>query len=137
MQTRPVFSLIAAMLCALLALAPLAVRAAANTSTIAGSVRTGDGVPVGNANVSLEGQARMSTASDAKGAFQFLNVPSGLYTLIVTKAGYQTYRDDDVAAFSGNTVNVNVVLARLSFSSLRTIANVSTREPGRARINAS
>ena len=137
MQTRPVSSLIAAMLCAFLALAPLAVKAAANTSTIAGTVQTADGAPVGDANVTIEGQVRMSSSSNAKGAFQFSNVPTGLYTLVVTKAGYQTYTDDDVAAFTGNTENVNVVLAQLSFSSLRTIANVSTNVPGRARINAS
>ncbi len=137
MQIRPVSSLIAAILCTLLALGPVAARAAANTSTIAGTVQTSDGAPLGDALVTIEGQVRMTTSSDSKGAFQFLNVPTGLYTLVVTKPGFETYRDDDVAAFTGNTESVNVVLAQLSFSSLRTIANISTRVPGRARINES
>ena len=137
MRTRPVSSLIAAILCAVLALGPAAARAAANTSSIAGTVQSSDGAPIADALVTIEGQVHMATASDAKGAFQFANVPSGLYTLIVTKAGYQTARNDDVAALTGQTATANVVLVQLSFSSLRTIASVSTRVPGRARINTS
>ncbi len=137
MQIRRVSSLIAAMVCALVLLTPMAASAAADTSTISGTVQTSDGTPLGDAALTLEGQARMSTVSDSKGAFQFSNVPTGLYTLVVTKAGYQTYTNDDVAAFIGENATVNVVLAELSFSSLRTIANISTNQPGVASINKS
>jgi hypothetical protein len=113
------------------------VSAAANTSTINGSVQTGNGAPLANADVTIQGQVRMTTVSDAKGAFQFLNVPTGLYTLVVTKAGFQPYLDDNVAALTGQTVTLNVTLAAVSFSSLRTIANVSTTQPGVAPINKS
>src|SRR5581483_10049539 len=136
MQTRPVSSLIAAILCTFLALAPLAASAAANTSTIVGTVQTSAGAPIADAAVSIQGQTKMATVSDAKGAFQFANVPTGLYTLTATKAGFQSY-SDDVAAFTNSTETVSVVLAQSSFSSLRTIANVSTNAPGRARINQS
>src|SRR5579872_3506046 len=117
MQTRPVTSLIAALLCTLLALAPAAAAAAANTSTITGTVQTVDGAPVANASVSIQGVVRMTTARDSKGAFQFSSVPTGLYTLVVTKAGFETYTNDGIAAFTGNTATVNVTLAALSFSS--------------------
>lgn len=137
MRTRPVFSIIAALLCTLLALGPAAAAAAENTSTITGTVQTVDGAPVANASISIQGVVRMSTASDAKGAFQFSNVPTGLYTLVVTKAGFETYTNDGIAAFTGNTATVNVTLAALSFSSLRTIAHVSTSQPGVASINRS
>ncbi|HKU67378.1 MAG TPA: TonB-dependent receptor [Candidatus Baltobacteraceae bacterium] len=137
MRIRPVSSLIAVLLWILVSLAPATAGAAANTSTIAGTVQTSDGAPLADATVTIEGQVRMTTASDAKGAFTFSSVPAGLYTLVVTKPGFQTYRDDDVAAFTGNTETINVALAQASFSSLRTIANISTRVPGQAKLNES
>lgn len=137
MRTRPVLSLIAVVLSALMGLAPAAAAPAANTSSIAGTVQTTDGAPIADAHVAIQGQVQMQAVSDSKGAFQFANVPTGLYTLIVTKAGFETYRNEDVAAFTGNTATVTVTLAALSFSSLRTIANVSTNQPGIAPINKS
>lgn len=137
MQTRPVSALIAAILCGLLTLGPLAANAAANTSTIIGNVQASDGVPVAGAAVTIRGVVEMRAVSDSKGAFKFTDVPTGLYSLVVTKPGFQTYRDDEVAAFIGSTETLNVVLAQSSFSSLRTIANVSTRVPGLAHINQS
>ena len=137
MRARPVFSLIAVLLSAFIALAPAAASAQANTSTITGTVQTTDGAPIADANITIQGQVRMTAVSDAKGAFAISNVPTGLYTLVVTKAGFQTYSNDDVAAFTGQTATVNVTLAALSFSSLRTIASVSTNMPGVAPINKS
>ncbi|HLI95152.1 MAG TPA: TonB-dependent receptor [Candidatus Baltobacteraceae bacterium] len=110
---------------------------AATTGTVTGTVVTTSGVPVAGADVTLEGPSTQRTVTDAKGAFQFTNVLSGLYSVIVTKAGFNTARNDDVAAFIGQTETVSVTLAASSFSSLRTIASVSTNNPGRARINTS
>src|SRR5579875_2206240 len=113
MRTRPVLSLIAVVLSALMGLAPAAAAPAANTSSIAGTVQTTDGAPIADAHVAIQGQVQMQAVSDSKGAFQFANVPTGLYTLIVTKAGFETYRNEDVAAFTGNTATVTVTLAAL------------------------
>ena len=110
---------------------------AADTSTVSGTVLDSDGAPVVSAAVSLQGPARQSTTTDPKGAFRFSNVLAGLYSVMVSKSGFGTARIDDVAALSGNVETVNVTLTPLSFSSLRTIASVSTRVPGRARINES
>ncbi len=116
--------------------APPAVYAA-DASTVSGTVVTTDGAPVAAATVTLSGPAREQTATDAKGTFHFGNVTPGVYSVTVTKAGFDAYRTDDVAALAGNTEVVNVTLAQLTFSSLRTIASVSTRAPGVAPINKS
>ncbi len=138
MQIRPVHSAIAAVLSALLALSPIAANAAApNTSTIVGTVQTADGSPVADANITIEGVVRMTAVTSAKGAFQLTNVPTGLYTMVVTKAGFQQYRNDDITAFIGQTLTVNVTLVPVTFSSLRTIASVTTANAGVAPINKS
>lgn len=110
---------------------------AADSGAVAGTVLASDGAPVPDASVILEGPQRQNTKTDAKGTFRFPNVLAGLYSLIVTKAGYDTARNDDVAVFADQDDAVNVVLSPSSFSSLRTIANISTRQPGRARLNES
>ena len=111
--------------------------AAANTSTVTGTVRTSSGAPIAGARLVLTGVSRLQQTSDQTGAFTFADVPTGLYTMIVTKAGYVTYEDDNVVAFTGETLTVNVTLSESSFSSLRTIAHVTTNQPGVAPINKS
>jgi outer membrane receptor protein involved in Fe transport len=120
----------------LTSIAPLTAYAA-TTGTVSGTVTDTNGAPVGAAAVTLEGPERHGTTTDAAGAFTFPNVLAGFYTLTVTKAGFNTARDESVAAFANQTQTVAVTLAPSSFSSLRTIASVSTRAPGRARINQS
>lgn len=125
------------LLFASLIIAPLPVYAQATTSVVTGTVLDTNGGPVANASVSLRGPARQDTSTDAKGAFRFASVPVGLYTLVVSKAGFETARTDEVTALAGETENYNVTLNASSFTSLRTIANVSTRTPGRVRLNQS
>lgn len=119
------------------AAAPLGATAAGTTAVVTGVVRASNGAPLGGAQVELFGPTRLSKTTDAKGAYTFGAVPTGLYTLQITKAGYNVYRDESVAAFIGETVTVNVTLAESSFSSLKTIASVSTTEAGVAQINTS
>jgi hypothetical protein len=110
---------------------------AADTGIVSGTVLASDGAPVADASVSLEGPQRQNARTDGKGAFRFPNVLAGLYSLSVSKAGFSTARNEDVAVFTGQEVAVNVVLSPVTFSSLRTIANVSTYNPGVAPINRS
>jgi hypothetical protein len=119
-----------------MSVAPLTAYAA-NTGTVSGTVTDTSGVPVAGAAVSLEGPERHDTRTDAKGAFTFANVLAGFYTLIVTKAGFNTASNEDVAVFTGQAETVAVTLAPSSFSSLRTIANVTTNQPGLAPMNKS
>jgi hypothetical protein len=125
------------MLAALLAAAPLAVNAAGTTGVVTGVVRASRGAPLGAATVQLIGPSRLTTTTDAHGSFTFAQVPTGLYTLQVSKAGYNVYRNESVAAFIGETTTVNVTLAESSFSSLRVIASVATNQPGVAPLNTS
>ncbi|HTU68822.1 MAG TPA: TonB-dependent receptor [Candidatus Baltobacteraceae bacterium] len=110
---------------------------AATTSTIVGSVHGQDGTPIAGANVALNGVVHLTKMTDNAGNFAFADVPTGLYSILVSKAGFTTYRDDNVAAFIGETIALNVVLAQSSFSSLKTIATVSSNAPGVAPINTS
>jgi outer membrane receptor protein involved in Fe transport len=110
---------------------------AADTGSVAGTVRTADGAPIGGATVVLRGVRTMATTTDAHGAFSFAIVEPGQYSVVATKAGFQRYENDNVYVFLGETVNVDVTLAESSFTSLRTIANVSTNTPGRAQLNTS
>jgi len=115
---------------------PLAAHAA-TTGTVTGTVVSTDGAPIAGAAVTLRGPATQHALTDAKGSFQFTNVLSGMYSIIVTKPGFDTARNDEVAVFIGQTQTLTVTLAQSSFSSLRTIANVSTNQPGIAPINRS
>ncbi len=132
---RLVISLVAAAYCACVAVPAPAIAAGA-TTTVTGTVHSSDGAPVAGANVDLQGVAHLTQRSDATGNFTFSDVAEGLYTLVVSKAGFTSYREDGLAA-AGGTVTVNVVLNIASFSSLRTIASVTTNQPGVAPINKS
>ncbi|MGC2128910.1 MAG: carboxypeptidase regulatory-like domain-containing protein, partial [Candidatus Aquilonibacter sp.] len=123
-------------LAAIFAAAPLA-TSAATTAVVSGVVHATSGAPLGGAQVQLVGPTRLSKTTDAQGKFTFPAVPAGLYSLQVSRAGYKLYRDDSIAAFIGETVTANVTLVESSFSSLQTIATVSTNAPGVAKINTS
>ncbi len=117
---QPVSRATTFLLAALFTLAPLAAMAAGTTGVVTGVVRTSSGAPLGGATVLLAGPSRLTTTTDAHGTFTFPQVPTGMYTMQVSKAGYNVYRNDSVAAFIGETTTENVTLAEASFSSLRT-----------------
>lgn len=114
-----------------------AYAAPAGTSNVVGTVADSHGTPVSGATVTIQGESRTTTTTDARGAFRFADVPMGLYAVTVTKAGFSAFRNDEVAVIGGRDATVNVVLAQSSFSSLKVIGSVSTNVPGRARINTS
>jgi hypothetical protein len=124
-------------LAAVFAVTPLMANAAGTTASVTGVVHAANGAPLGGAKVDLIGPSHLSATTDAHGGFRFPQVPTGLYTLQVSKAGYNVYRNDSIAAFIGETATVDVTLAQASFSSLKTIASVSTNEAGVAQINTS
>ncbi len=135
---RHIFSRVTILaLAAIFASAPLMANAAGTTAVVSGSVHAANGAPLGGAQVELTGPEHLSTVTDAQGAFTFPAVPTGLYTLRVSKAGYNAYSNDSITAFIGETATVNVTLAQSSFSSLRTIASVSTVAAGVAPLNTS
>ena len=125
-----------AVLIAAFTFVPLAALAAA-TGVVTGTVRTADGGAVGGAAVALRGATTQRTTTDAKGAFNFADVPPGEYTLVVSKAGFNDYRNDFVLVFIGETQTVAVALAPSSFNQLSTIATVQSNAAGRAVLNTS
>ena len=125
------------LLAALFATAPLAAMAAGTTGVVTGVVRASSGAPLGGAAVELTGPNRLATSTDAHGTFTFPNVPTGMYSLQVSKAGYNVYRNDSVAAFIGETTTESVILTEASFNSLKTIGAVSTNAAGVAPLNTS
>jgi outer membrane receptor protein involved in Fe transport len=125
-----------AVLAAALSFFPLVALAAA-TGAVTGNVHIADGAPVGGATVALRGATTQYTTSDAKGAFNFAAVPPGEYTLIVSKAGFNDYRNDFVLVFIGETQTVAIAMTQASFNQLSTIATVQTNAPGRAVLNTS
>jgi hypothetical protein len=126
--------LVAAVLAALfvLGIAPALAQTGA-TGSIAGVV-TSQGRPVGGASVALRGVVTETTTTDAQGGYSFSSVPAGIYQIVVTKAGFQQ-SIGTVAVAAGGAVTINIVLSPQSFTSLRTIAHVTTNAPGRAQIN--
>ncbi|MGB6984572.1 MAG: TonB-dependent receptor, partial [Candidatus Aquilonibacter sp.] len=110
---------------------------AATTGAITGAVHDSNGVAIAGADVSIAGPVRATKSTDAKGAFAFNDIPPGLYSVLVTKAGFTTGRNDGVAVFIGESETLAVTLQQASFSSLQTIATVSTNAPGVAKINTS
>jgi outer membrane receptor protein involved in Fe transport len=125
-----------AVLIAAFTFVPLVAFAAA-TGAVTGTVHTADGAPVGGATVALRGATTQYTTSDAKGAYNFAAVAPGEYTLVVSKAGFNDYRNDFVLVFIGETQTVGVALTPSSFNQLSTIATVQTNAPGRAVLNTS
>jgi hypothetical protein len=113
------------------------VASAATTSTITGTVRGTDGAPIAGADVTIFGVVRLTKKTDNAGAFAFQDITTGTYTVVVSKPGFQSYRDEGLTAFIGETLTLNVILAQATFTTLKTIANVSTSEPGVAPLNTS
>lgn len=103
------------------------------TATVSGTVTDTSGAPVSNAAVALRGPTNYYATTDSKGAFSIDNVTPGIYTVTVTRPGYTTAVQNDIALVAGQVQKLTVNIAAVTFSSLRTIAHVTVR--GRGTIN--
>jgi outer membrane receptor protein involved in Fe transport len=81
---------------------------AVSTGSVTGNVMLPDGTPTPGATVSLAGpslvRGRWATVSDARGKFVFLSVPSGIYTVTASLAGFNTQSVEDIQINAGTTV---------------------------------
>jgi hypothetical protein len=120
-------------LAALLASCGLPMQAFAQASsapaTISGTV-TADGKAVAAARVSVSGASSASTETDAAGKYTFASLAPGTYTIAVSKGGYDTAREPNLYILPGMSLVVDVRLSASSFSSMQTIASVSTSRGG-------
>ena len=80
-----------------------ALAAQGTTAAVKGTVKDESGAPVAGASILIQGAVTRKTASDSTGAFSLSELPPDLYTVTVTKAGYNTAVQNGVAFFSGET----------------------------------
>jgi outer membrane receptor protein involved in Fe transport len=106
---------------------------AQSTASVTGTIDDDSGAPLTNATVTLRGPTVQSTTTDAQGTFSIANVTPGVYVFSVSKAGFTTAVQNDVALIAGQATNLSVRMQAATFSSLQTIARV--RSNGRATLN--
>jgi outer membrane receptor protein involved in Fe transport len=106
----------------------------AQASSITGALRTPAGAAVAGATVTARGPARVTAATDSAGAFR-LDVPPGVYRIVVTKAGYTSASTTDVVVAPGTSVPLTVTISEQNLTSLRTIGSVTAAGRGGATIN--
>lgn len=112
-----------------------AVPPSTQATVINGSVRSGAGVPVAGATVTVSGPSRASATSDANGEFS-VTVPPGIYRIEVRHGGFLPATLNDVAVVAGSSVPLSVTLNQADLTSLRTIGSVtSTSRGGGSAIN--
>lgn len=95
------------------------------TAVLNGTVHSEAGAPLADASVTVSGPATASAQTDAAGAFTLTVVP-GVYRVTVSRAGYTTAVQNDVAVAAGQTLPLSVSLAQPNLSSLQTIGRTST-----------
>lgn len=105
--------------------------AQAQAATVSGRITDSQtGGPVVNATVSLKGPANYTATTDASGGFSIPNVTPGVYSVSVTKPGYNALTQDTFAIVPGSTPNIVGTLQPITFTTLRTIASVRSTARG-------
>ena len=102
----------------------ITIAQANSTGTVSGQVVGDNGNAVGGASVLFDGPQRQSTTTDNSGNFT-ISVTPGLYTVTVTKGGFQT-GSSQVTVTSDTTTNVNVALTAANLSNLNVIGRTSS-----------
>jgi hypothetical protein len=110
-----------------LSLAATVAHQAVGTATIAGTLVSQTGLPVGGATVILyQGSVEIGrTISSPDGRYSLTSEPPGDYTLDIKATGYETTRVEDVVATSGATTAVRTVVP-IATTYLQQIGYVST-----------
>ena len=80
----------------------------AENGVVMGVVTDGDGMPVEDAIVRIEGTT-LKTYTDADGEYM-IEVPSGTYNIVVWKEGFVEARDNDVDIGGGESVTIDLEL---------------------------
>lgn len=103
------------------------------SGTIAGSIKDVSGAPIAGATVRISGPQTQAATTDAQGNFSIANLPAGIYAFEARKSGYNTATESSITVLAGSTQTLAVTMSALSFTTLRTIANV--RSSGRGTFN--
>ena len=95
------------------------------TGTISGTIVDSNGRRVAAATVNAAGGGHSrKTASDGSGAFT-LTLPAGIYSITVSKGGYQTGQQD-VVVTGGESLKATITLTVASLSNLSVIGRTSS-----------
>jgi hypothetical protein len=100
-------------------------QATSDMGTVSGTILDSNGRNVGGATIAANGGGKRQTvASDASGAFSLTLAP-GVYTISVSKGGYQTAQQD-VVVTSGDSIKATITLTVASLSNLSVIGRTSS-----------
>src|SRR5579883_1058973 len=83
------------------------------TAGVQGTVKDSSGGAIAKATVEVASPALIGVkkaVTDSVGAFRFINLPPGAYTVTVTAQGFHTYKDSDVQLLVGHLPTLNVTL---------------------------
>lgn len=100
---------------------------AAAIGSLRGNVQDNTGRPVAGAAVALRGPADYAAVTDVSGGFTVQNVVPGVYSVRVSKAGYQTAVQSGIVIREGQVAMLSLVLAP---ATLQTIASVRSLSGG-------
>lgn len=98
-----------------------AYAAGGNTGTISGTVVDGQGHALSGAHVNVTGPVNAETTTKSDGRYS-VDVPPGIYSVVITASGFDSTRQDNVTVFTGESVALATTLVE---ESLTTIAHVS------------
>ncbi|MGD1068053.1 MAG: carboxypeptidase-like regulatory domain-containing protein, partial [Vulcanimicrobiaceae bacterium] len=101
---------------------------ATSSASLSGTVKDGAGTPIAGAIVTLTGPQNATATTDPTGDFVLIVKP-GIYTVAVTRGGFQSVTLNDLAVVAGSQP-LTVTLSRADLSTLRTIGSVSTSARG-------
>ncbi len=101
----------------------ITVAQANSTGTVSGQVTGDNGNAVSAASILFDGPQRQSTTTDGSGNYT-ISVTPGLYTVTVTKGGFQT-GSSQVTVAPDTTNNVNVALTAANLSNLNVIGRTT------------
>jgi outer membrane receptor protein involved in Fe transport len=105
--------------------APASPTAPTTTTQVSGTVTDPTGAPIAGATITLRGAQTYTATSDAQGRYAIPAAP-GVYTATVTRTGFQSGTEQDVAVTAGTPVNLNVQLVTPTLSTLRVIGSTRT-----------
>jgi hypothetical protein len=86
-------------------------RAAGQTASVSGHVTNKTGVPLGGVVITIEhlvSHAKQSVTSDASGAFQFKDLPSGVYKMEASRDGFKLFVVHSMPLVPGDTARSTI-----------------------------
>jgi hypothetical protein len=94
------------------------------SGSISGTVASGDQTPLAGAAVKLSGPVSQTATSAANGTFSVTGLPDGVYSVSISRSGYDAVTGTTVTISGGAPQTLAITLVASSLTSLRTIGSV-------------